>query len=66
MSNKYLYNPQTHTLHITGYCTHAKVARQEYIPFDTEDDAIAYDGRAVGMCKLCQKAREKKMEEKQL
>lgn len=26
-------------------------------------EAFAYDGRAVGMCKLCQKEQEKRMEE---
>lgn len=64
MGEKFLYNPKTHTLHITGYCPHAKVSRKEYIPFDSENAALAYDGRAVGMCKLCQKTREKKMEDK--
>ncbi len=33
-NKKYLYSPLKHTLHITGYCPYAKIARQEYIPFD--------------------------------
>ena len=60
--DKFLYNPKTHTLHIKGYCTHSKGNCPDYIPFVTEDDAIAYDGRAVGLCKLCQKKRELQME----
>ncbi len=64
MKEKFLYNPRTHTLHIKGYCTHTKGHVEDcYIPFDTENEAIAYDGRAVGMCKICQKKREEKMEE---
>ena len=57
---KYIYNKNTHTLHITGYCMHAKKkpADEHLIYFDTEDEALAYDGRAVGNCKLCQKKRE--------
>lgn len=58
MKEQFLYNPKTHTLHIKDYCQHAKGLRPEYIPFDSEDKALAYDGRAVGMCKLCQKKRE--------
>ena len=64
MKEKYLYNPKRHTLHINGYCVQTKRGHPDYyIPFDTENDAVAYDGRAVGMCKLCQKAREKRTEE---
>ena len=61
---KYLYNSRSNTLHIKGYCTHTKNGYPDYyIPFNTENEAIAYDGRAVGMCKICQKKREEKMEE---
>ncbi len=61
MKGKYLYNPKRHTLHIKGYCTHTKGIYSDYIPFDSEDEALAYDGRSVSMCKLCQKEREKRM-----
>ena len=27
---------------------------------NTENEALSYDGRAVGMCKICQKKREEK------
>ena len=60
----FLYNPKRHTLHIKGYCQHTKGSCAEYSVFETEDEALAYDGRAVSMCKLCQKKREKIMEEK--
>lgn len=58
----FLYNPKTHTLHIKGYCHYTQGCHPEYLPFDKENGALAYDGRAVGMCKLCQKARDRKME----
>lgn len=61
---KYMYNPKTNRLHIEGYCCHTKGQKTEYIPFDSEDEALAYDGRSVGMCKLCQRERNKRMEEK--
>lgn len=58
MNEQFLYNPKTHTLHIQGMCMHTKGNCQDYIPFDSENAALAYDGRAVGLCKLCQKKRE--------
>lgn len=60
MKEKYLYNSKTHTLHIKGYCMHTK-GNRGYISFDREDEALAYDGRAVGMCKICLRQREKRM-----
>lgn len=59
----FLYNTNTRTLHIEGYCQHAST-RMGYLIFASEDDALAYDGRAVGMCKLCMKKREKDMKER--
>lgn len=64
MKEKYLYNPKTRKLHIKEYCMHAKGNCSTYLPFDSEDEALAYDGRAVGLCKLCLKERERRMEEK--
>ena len=61
MKEVFLYNPKRHTLHIKGYCHHTKGLYNEYLAFETENEVIAYDGRAVGMCKLCQNKREKKM-----
>ena len=57
---KFLYNPKTRTIHIKDYCCHVKGACSSYIAFDTENEILAYDGRAAGMCKLCQKEREKR------
>lgn len=58
MKTVFLYNPKTGKLHIEGYCTHTS-GKTDYIPFKSENEALAYDGRSVGMCKLCQKKREK-------
>ena len=63
VKDAFLYNPKAHTLHIKGYCRFTK-GKTDYIPFATEDEALAHDGRAVGMCKLCLKEREKRMEKK--
>lgn len=60
MAEKYFYNTKTHRLHIVGYCRESKMLPYNVKFFETEDEALAYDGRAVGLCKLCQKAREKK------
>ena len=57
----YLYNAKTDKLHIKGYCRFTKGIVSEYIPFETEDEALAYDGRAISMCKLCLAEREKRM-----
>ncbi len=57
MQKKFVYNTKTHRLHIVGYCPHAS-GGYNMIYFNTEDEALAYDGRAVGLCKLCQKKRE--------
>ena len=64
MGEKYLYNPKKHTLHIKGYCFHAKGQCTDYIAFDTENESLAYDGRAVSLCKLCQKKRDQIIKEK--
>lgn len=60
----FLYNQKRHTLHIKDYCPHSKGICPDYISFDTEDAALAYDGRAVSMCKLCLKKREQLIKEK--
>lgn len=60
MKEKYLYNSGTHTIHIVGYCHHTKGKNTGFIPFNTEDDILAYDGRGARMCALCQKEREKR------
>ena len=64
MGEQYLYNTKTHTLHIKGYCTHTNGLCTDFLSFDSENEALAYDGRAVGLCKLCQKKREQIIKEK--
>ena len=57
---KYLYNEKTHILHIEGCCPNAERSRITKLKiFSTENEALEYDGRAVGLCKKCQKKREK-------
>ncbi len=58
MEKQFLYNPKTRKLHIKGCCQHTKGNCPDYLVFNSEDEALAYDGRAVGMCKLCQARRE--------
>lgn len=60
MKKKYFYNDKTHRLHIWGYCRESKIQPYDIRFFDTYDEALAYDGRAVGLCKLCQKKDNKK------
>lgn len=55
---KYFYNVKTHRLHIKGYCRETKMLPYDVKFFNSEDEALAFDGRAVGLCKLCQKNRE--------
>ena len=63
LGGMFLYNTKTDKLHIKGYCRFTKGKVIDYVPFDTEDEAIAYDGRATSLCKLCQTEREKRMRE---
>ena len=62
VKDSFLYNSRTHTLHMKGYCRHARGVTG-YLPFSTEDEALAYDGRAVGMCKLCLAERDRRLME---
>lgn len=61
MKNIFLYNTRTRKLHIKGLCPHTKGLCADYLEFASENEALAYDGRAVGMCKLCQRKREKEL-----
>lgn len=56
---KYVYNEKTHCLHIAGYCRHSRTLPDHVKFFNTYDAALAYDGRAVGLCKLCARAEER-------
>lgn len=57
MEKKYFYNMKTHRLHIRGCCRESKALPFNTKLFDTYDEALAFDGRAVGLCKT---ARGKK------
>ena len=59
MDKKYVYNTKTHKLHIKGYCQHSKILPCDVKFFNTYDEALAYDGRAVGLCKICAKNESK-------
>jgi len=52
----YWYNKKTHTLHIQGSCPNSK--SPDYIGFDTEEEAVKYGGRALGMCMTCAAKRD--------
>ena len=62
MERKYFYNLNTHRLHIFGYCRESNSVPFNTKYFATYDDALAYDGRAVGLCKNCQR-KENRMKE---
>ena len=55
MEKKYFYNDKTHRLHILGYCKVSKTLPDHTRFFATYDEALAHDGRSVGLCKDCQK-----------
>ena len=58
---QYFYNTKTHRLHIRGLCKESKVLPYSVKFFDSENEALAFDGRAVGICKICLKAKELKL-----
>ena len=64
MGKKYVYNTDTGKLHIVGYCQGSKNPPYHAKYFDTEDEALAYDGRAVSMCKRCMRKREQESKQK--
>ena len=62
MDKRYFYNTKTHRLHIKGGCQFSRGYPYNTIFFDTYDEALAYDGRSVGLCAICRKNEEKKKE----
>ena len=56
MDDLYLYNKGSHTLHINGLCRDAK--GKHLIPFSSEDEALKFAGRALGICKTCAQIRD--------
>ena len=63
MPEVFLYNEATDKLHIKGYCRYTKNKISDFRKFDSEDEALAHDGRAVSMCKLCLRERERRLKE---
>lgn len=59
----YIYNRDTGTLHIKGYCSHIKVPPTHANFFDSEKASRDFAGEKIQMCKDCQKKREEKMKE---
>jgi len=61
LKKPYIYNLKSHTLHIEGFCSHTFKGMNygnDYKCFGSEDEALSFDGRTVGMCKLCMKKRD--------
>lgn len=59
MDKKYFYNAKTHRLHIKGYCRFSNSLPYNTVFFDTYDEALAYEGQSVGLCKLCKNKENK-------
>lgn len=57
----YFLNTKTGTLHIKNYCKYTNSPPYEIAFFDTEDEALSYGGRAIKMCKDCQKKKEEQL-----
>ena len=60
VKKKYVYNKKQHTLHLTNYC---KVQGNpcfdnNWLYFETYDEACALDGESVHFCKTCAKKRD--------
>ena len=53
-----MYNKDTGTLHIDGYCQYCKLHPVHTEYFATEQDAYAYAGRRIKMCSACAKKKE--------
>lgn len=60
---KHYLNTQTGTLHIDGYCRFTNPVPKEYLKFDTEEEAHAYGGLSIGLCKFCLNKRQQIMDE---
>ena len=61
MRYPYVYNINTHTLHIEGFCHNTWQGMRygkNYKLFSSEEEVLEFDGRAVGVCKLCQRKRD--------
>lgn len=56
---QFFLNMKKGKLHITGYCKESKIKPYDIQYFDSEDEALAVMGRAMSVCKVCSKKRDK-------
>lgn len=56
---QFFLNMKTGKLHITGYCRESNIKPYDIQYFDSEDEALAVMGRAMSVCKVCSKKRDK-------
>lgn len=56
---QFFLNMKTGKLHIAGYCRESKIKPYDIQYFDSEDEALAVMGRAMSVCKVCSKKRDK-------
>ena len=57
----YLYNVDTGTLHMEGYCPHGNSNLAHVKVFKTEKEAFELAGQKIHWCRICQKKREEKL-----
>ena len=63
MKENYVLNSNNGKIHIVGYCYLTKPHPKEWIGFSTEEEARAsYGGQSAGLCKLCLREREKRLQ----
>ena len=55
----FIINEKTNIMHIYGCCQQTKPRSVPIRLFDTPQEAEAYAGRPLVLCKLCQKSAEK-------
>ena len=55
---QYFYNENTLRLHIKGLCKESESLPYRVRFFSSYDEALKFDGRAVGLCKICGKKAE--------
>lgn len=57
---EYIFNPRSKALHYRGYCPYVKGESEFFRYYDTEDEAVKAEGKALHTCKTCMDNREKK------
>ncbi len=51
----FIINAKTDIMHIQGFCEHTKPRKVPIRLFESEAEMQAYAGRALRLCKVCQK-----------